>query len=100
MISFQNDIVESNDSSTKTWTEFTDSTTFHGIRNIFDPKHSPLRRFFWTLIMLGVLGLFTFQIVSRGIDFGQRELSVSVEVKYTDRLPYPTVTICNQNRYS
>lgn len=86
-------------SSIKSWNEFTNTTTFHGIRNIFNQQHSFLHRLCWTLIMFCVLGFFTFQIISRGVDFGRRESSISVEVDYTEKLAYPTVTICNQNRY-
>lgn len=83
----------------KKWTEFTNETTFHGIKNIFDPNHSLKRKLFWTIVVAGILCLFLFQVIARGIDFGRKESSVNFEVLYSKKLDFPSVTICNQNRY-
>lgn len=88
-----------NEKNLKSWNEFASSTTFHGIKNIFDKKNSYLRRLVWIIIMFMVLGLFGFQVVSRGLDFGRRELTSSIEIVYSKKLSFPTITLCNQNMF-
>lgn len=83
----------------KTWREFLDSTTFHGVSNIFDREHSILRRVLWGIIVLIAIALFLFQVITRTIDFAYKETTVDVEVIYTGKLNYPTVTVCNQNKF-
>ncbi|CAD5123960.1 DgyrCDS12265 [Dimorphilus gyrociliatus] len=83
----------------KKWEKFTHRTTFHGIKNIFETNISYSRQIFWILIVLCALTLFILQVTLRRIHFRKKEAAVNVEVIYADELEFPTVTICNQNRF-
>ncbi|CAD5123963.1 DgyrCDS12268 [Dimorphilus gyrociliatus] len=83
----------------KTWREYMDSTTFHGVSNIFDRDHSIIRRIIWACFVLTALAFFLYQVISRSIDFNAKETTVDVEVIYAGKLNYPTVTVCNQNKF-
>ena len=51
------------------------------------------------MIILCACGLFAYLATSRLQIYFQRPKIVSVEVTYTENLPFPAVTICNQNAY-
>lgn len=82
-----------------TWMDFSRQTTFHGIKNICNSKHSIFRRIFWFFIIFFIFGLFLFQVISRSIDYDKKEASVNVEILYKSEIDYPTVTLCNKNRF-
>ena len=45
------------------------------------------------------MGLFIGQVSTRVAVFFEYKTNVAVKVKYVDELPFPAVTICNQNKY-
>jgi len=77
--------------------QFTQNTTFHGVRYITETTKFILRRIIWLLLVLGVSTVFTWIVITRVIYFTQHPKTVNVEVIYTDKLIFPAVTICNQN---
>lgn len=81
------------------WIKFSDHTTFHGLNNIFINNVLSFRRIFWIIIIFITIFLFTFQVALRSVDFATNEASINVEIIYTDKLEFPSVTICNQNRF-
>ena len=52
--------------------------------------------------MVSAMIFFTYQVVERMLDYYDYETTVSVNVLYMDRVPLPTITLCNINtfRYS
>ncbi|CAD5126520.1 DgyrCDS14629 [Dimorphilus gyrociliatus] len=83
----------------KTWRNFCNETTFHGIKNIFAKESSLFRRIGWILIVFGAIFLFIFQVVKRGLDYSKKEVTDSVQVIYAKSLQFPSVTVCNQNQF-
>ncbi|CAD5126761.1 DgyrCDS14813 [Dimorphilus gyrociliatus] len=83
----------------KTWQDFSTETSLHGIKNAFARGISPFRRIGWMLIVSGAIFFFCFQVIRRGIDFGSRDVTVKVEVIYPKQLEFPSVTVCNQNKF-
>ncbi len=49
-------------------------------------------------VVLAIL-LFVAQVGQRMAVYFQYKTNVAVEVKYTDTITFPSVTICNQNNY-
>ena len=81
-----------------TWTEFTESSTFHGVKYIFNSDYRS-RRVAWVICVLAAIVLFVAQIASRSVDFFKYSTTVDVEVIYTDSVKFPAVTFCNQNNF-
>ncbi|XP_052768020.1 acid-sensing ion channel 5-like [Mya arenaria] len=81
--------------SVKEWSQ---NTTFHGVRFISDST-APLRRIMWLLLVLGCLAAVIFQIVDRVNYFYSWPITVNVEINYNQSMKFPTITICNQNAF-
>ncbi|XP_050413850.2 uncharacterized protein LOC126828235 [Patella vulgata] len=82
-----------------TWMEFTQSTSLHGLRYIWDYETFTLRRIIWLLLVLGGIGLMSFQIVDRLLYFMSFPVTVNLHVNYNKSLLFPAVTFCNQNAF-
>ncbi|CAD5123961.1 DgyrCDS12266 [Dimorphilus gyrociliatus] len=50
-------------------------------------------------MILTVCGLFFFQVIVRGIAFSRKESSINFEILHSEQMEFPSVTICNQNRF-
>ena len=50
------------------------------------------------VVVLAVL-LFVAQVSQRMVVYFQFKTNVAVEVKYTDVITFPALTLCNQNNY-
>ena len=81
-----------------TWTEFTENSTFHGVKYIFNSDYRS-RRIAWVICVLAAIALFVTQIALRSVDFFKYSTTVDVEVIYTDSVKFPAVTFCNQNNF-
>ena len=49
--------------------------------------------------MLGIIGVFIYVIVNRILHFYERPVYIDVQVGYLEEVPFPAVTVCNQNPY-
>ena len=54
-------------------------------------------RFLWLLVVGATSGTFTYIVIAQFMYFYKYNKSVNVEVKNARELPFPAVTICNQN---
>ncbi len=55
-------------------------------------------RFIWFVCTIGAIGLFMWLFAIRlHLLVKEHPKTVNVEVTYGDKLPFPSVTICNQN---
>ena len=65
------------------------------------PKHGYVIactcRVLWLVLVLTAIGLFTFILVQRFSHYVDHPARVNVEILYTESLPFPAVTVCNQN---
>ena len=50
------------------------------------------------VVLLAVL-LFVAQVSQRMVVYFQYKTNVAVEVKYTDTITFPAISLCNQNNY-
>ena len=89
---------EINSKDNVTWTEFTENSTFHGVKYIFNSGYRS-RRVAWVICVFAAIVLFIAQIASRSVDFLKYSTTVDVEVMYTDSVKFPAVTFCNQNNF-
>lgn len=80
-------------------TEFSDSTTLHGLRYIAMSDAFFIRRLVWFLLVLVCSGVMTFQIVDRILYYYENPVNVNVKVNYNQSLYFPAVTLCNQNTF-
>ncbi|XP_060066461.1 uncharacterized protein LOC132546759 [Ylistrum balloti] len=80
-------------------TDFSDSTTLHGLRYIAMSDAFILRRLVWFLLVLVCSGVMTFQIVDRIMYYYENPVNVNVRVNYNQSLYFPAVTLCNQNAF-
>ncbi|XP_064639985.1 uncharacterized protein LOC135495376 [Lineus longissimus] len=80
--------------------EFTQNTTIHGIRYVFDRDSvSKLRRILWLMLFLVAAGFFSNQVIDRVIHYMSRPVTVKVEVNFNTTLKFPAVLLCNQNSF-
>ena len=94
----EKDVPEINSKDNVTWTEFTENSTFHGVKYIFNSGYRS-RRVAWVICVFAAIVLFIAQIASRSVDFLKYSTTVDVEVIYTDSVKFPAVTFCNQNNF-
>ncbi|OWF41244.1 degenerin-like protein del-10 [Mizuhopecten yessoensis] len=80
-------------------TEFSDSTTLHGLRYIAMSDAFFFRRSVWFLLVLVCSGVMTFQIVDRIMYYYDNPVNVNVKINYNQSLYFPAVTLCNQNTF-
>ena len=71
-----------------------------GLRYVVDQSASSFRRSVWVLLLLAGAAFTTFQIQNRIRYFLTRPVTVSLRIQHTDEMRFPTVTICNENRFS
>ena len=57
------------------------------------------RRLLWILCVSMSVVLFSVQVVNRISDYFDYKTNVNVEIVYLSSIPFPAVTICNQNSY-
>ena len=53
----------------------------------------------WLVMFLGTLSLFMIQVEQRLENYLNYETNVDVELMFPTAIPFPVVTICNQNNY-
>ena len=78
--------------------EFTESTTLHGIRNVFT-EGSKIKRFIWTLCVLfaaSIYLIFTKKLITSFLSY---DVVTHVTLVNQDEATFPAVTICNFNPY-
>ncbi len=56
-------------------------------------------RLAWIVCVITAIILFTYQVVERTIDYRKHNTTVSVGIRYTDSVAYPTVTLCDTNSF-
>ena len=56
-------------------------------------------RILWVLVVIGAIIFFSMQVKDRIAAYLRHESIVNFEVRYTDKLEYPAITICNQNTF-
>ncbi|XP_013396194.1 acid-sensing ion channel 5-like [Lingula anatina] len=78
--------------------EFATGTTAHGFSRAAETK-SIFRRSAWILLILGGLGMATWMISLRVINYFQYDTSTEITLTFEPRMAFPAVTICNFNRY-
>lgn len=78
--------------------DFTQDTTFHGVKNITG-KGTIFKRLIWLVIVLSSFGGFTWIIVARSKYLESHPKSVNMDIVYSNNLQFPSVTICNQNYF-
>ncbi|CAH1783435.1 unnamed protein product [Owenia fusiformis] len=76
--------------------DFSQDTSFHGVRYTGIPGTHPLRRIIWMIITIGMFAAFLVVISLRIHEYFQYNMTVNLEVK-DGALDLPSVTICNHN---
>ncbi|XP_013410207.1 acid-sensing ion channel 5-like [Lingula anatina] len=78
--------------------EFATSTTAHGFARAAASK-SISRRIAWVVFILAGLGMATWMITLRFINYFNYSTSTEIKITFEPTLAFPAVTICNFNRY-
>ena len=56
-------------------------------------------RIAWVIVVIGVVVVFSYAITTRLQHLYTYPTSIDLTVGYWPRVPFPAVTICNQNKY-
>lgn len=78
--------------------DFTSSVSILGVKYVFNKNYGPVRRFIWMVAVLVGIVFLVFHLHDRLDYFFSNPSVIDIEVKYEDFIPFPTVTICNNNR--
>ncbi|KAK2169962.1 hypothetical protein LSH36_5g02006 [Paralvinella palmiformis] len=79
--------------------KFSEDSSFHGLKQIFEEPNICIRRCMWIVLLVGVTSVFLFLISTKLHYYYQRPSLVDISRGYEDAIPFPKVTICNQNPY-
>jgi len=71
-----------------------------GLRYVVNASASLLRRSVWVLLLIAGAAFTTFQIQDRIRYFLARPVSVNLRIQHAEEMRFPTVTICNENRFT
>ncbi|XP_019631135.1 PREDICTED: uncharacterized protein LOC109475034 [Branchiostoma belcheri] len=77
--------------------KFCSATTCHGLNRIAQAQ-SPVARFIWLSLVLTSLTLFVLQANLLITKYLAYPVQINVNIVVNHKLPFPSVTICNQNR--
>ncbi|XP_074652886.1 degenerin-like protein del-10 [Tubulanus polymorphus] len=77
--------------------DFTQNTTFHGIRYVSAEDSVVLRRLAWFFVISLCTAVMTRQIVDRIIYYYGYPVTVNVEINFNETLTFPSVVLCNMN---
>ena len=56
-------------------------------------------RLFWLVAVLTSVGVLSYVLIDRFEHYLSHPVVVNVEVKEMEEIPFPTVTVCNQNAH-
>ncbi|XP_006815229.1 epithelial sodium channel subunit alpha-like [Saccoglossus kowalevskii] len=73
-----------------------ETTTCHGIGRIYGGTNC-YRKSFWTLVFMVATSMFLWQFSELLINYYDRDVTVSLDIKFDRNLNFPAVTICNLN---
>ncbi|KAK0061409.1 hypothetical protein Bpfe_009215 [Biomphalaria pfeifferi] len=78
---------------------FSELSTFHGMRLLCSRGPNPVRRFIWSLLIVGCLVALALQVRQQVLYFFSNPKTINEETKFVDSVEFPTVTICNENAF-
>ncbi|XP_035682884.1 acid-sensing ion channel 5-like [Branchiostoma floridae] len=78
--------------------EYAEGTSLHGLGKIVGARHGGAR-LAWSLLFLTMFGVAAWQITERFVAYFQFDTVTNMKVEFRDVLDFPTVTICNFNKY-
>ncbi|GFO04858.1 acid-sensing ion channel 5 [Plakobranchus ocellatus] len=81
------------------WSYFGRQTTFHGVRNIENKERKHTTRIFYLLLVLGMASGLVFNVSKLLIDYYQYRAITRTDIKFHNRIPFPSVTLCNNCPY-
>ncbi|XP_046545314.1 acid-sensing ion channel 1A-like [Haliotis rubra] len=76
-----------------------DQMTMQGVKQIADVTSGRLRRCFWLMVVCGGLTFTAFNIAKQVQLYMSLPVNVDIDVKYAQKLQFPTVTLCNLNLF-
>ena len=79
--------------------EFAQDTNIEGVNNA-GRSPSNIRKAIWLLVFIFLAALTVQDLVSLTREFLSWPVDVSTTIDHKDAIPFPSVTVCNQNRVS
>ncbi|XP_013401072.1 acid-sensing ion channel 1C-like [Lingula anatina] len=80
--------------------DFANNVSILGMKQIVNTKYSPARRLIWLAFVLTGSAFLVFHLWNRIAYYLENPASVDVRFNYNDTIPFPTLTICNNNRFN
>lgn len=81
------------------FTTFMQEISIIGIKYVFNSGLSTLRRIIWLSLILFGFGFMFFQLQERIRYFMTFDTTTRTRMIHKEKIRYPTVTICNENRF-
>ncbi|XP_013384881.1 acid-sensing ion channel 1-like [Lingula anatina] len=78
---------------------FVNEVSILGVKYVTNQNLALLRRIIWLCFVLAGFGFLIYHLHNRISYFYRYPSSVNIELNYPDSIPFPSVTICNNNRF-
>ncbi|XP_074652780.1 degenerin-like protein del-10 [Tubulanus polymorphus] len=78
---------------------FTQNTTFHGVRYVCQTTDYLSRRLIWLALILIGTGIMLHQVIDRVVYYSSWPTTVKVDVNFNSTITFPVVAICNMNSF-
>ena len=78
--------------------DFGSYTTLHGLHFLFESS-SAVRRILWIMLMGACMVILAFQVRHSYIKLRRCDSLITKDIERSNSLPFPAVTICNQNMF-
>ncbi|XP_064643519.1 acid-sensing ion channel 1A-like isoform X2 [Lineus longissimus] len=79
--------------------QFSQESSFHGIKYVGDTSISKCRRLIWTLFLIGSICFFLYAVIPRVEYYLRNPVRTKISIQYKKPLDFPSVTICNFNMF-
>ena len=79
--------------------ECVESLSTHGLPNLSRSKYKPIK-FMWLVLTIGFAGSSFYFIIRSLIDYFHYNVSTEVRMIYENDLEFPSISICNKNKFS
>ncbi|XP_067661276.1 acid-sensing ion channel 1C-like [Haliotis asinina] len=82
------------------WTDFTQTTGFHGANKLIAGRNYNIRCFSWTVAVLVMTGYMTYNITKELMNYYRYPVITNTKVEVLEELPFPAVTFCNLSPFN
>ncbi|XP_067660435.1 amiloride-sensitive sodium channel subunit beta-like [Haliotis asinina] len=82
------------------WTEFAQTTGFHGVNKLVSRRNVRLRCIWWTFAVLLMSAYMSYNLSRELMNYYRYPVITNTKVELREELPFPALTFCNQSPFN